>query len=185
MRGLHFVDNESVPATNKDRFHKLGILMTSLTENYENAVYPTRDLCIDESLLSFKGRLSFKQFNAMKRARFGIKMFFLCDATNKYVLRILPYQGKTTNIANRNWIADFGFGGAAVMTLLQEYFNKNYCVTVDNWFMSPTLATKLKQLGTYILGTVQKRRKLMPKMTNKLVKGQIETYSNADILIER
>jgi hypothetical protein len=53
MRGLHFVDNESVPASNKDFFNKLGILMTNITINYENSVYPTRDRCIDESLLSF------------------------------------------------------------------------------------------------------------------------------------
>jgi hypothetical protein len=54
----------------------------------------------------------------MKRARFGIKMFFLLDATHKYVLRILLYQGKPKNIANRNWIGVYEFGVAAVMTLL-------------------------------------------------------------------
>jgi len=31
------------------------------------------DIAIDESLMNFKGRLSYKQFNPSKRTRFGIK----------------------------------------------------------------------------------------------------------------
>jgi len=185
LRAFHLVDNSAVPRGNTDRFVKLGMLMTSLCENFRLAVNPQEFLCVDESLLPFKGRLSFKQFNPMKRSRFGIKLIVLCDAENKYVLDILPYQGKSTAIQNNSWIEKFGFGGASVLTLLQRYLGKNHRVTIDNWFMSPTLAKTLYDKQTFVLGTAQKRRKLMPKMPTKLAKGDVETYCNGEILLER
>lgn len=179
------MNNGTVPSTNTDRFVKLGNFMKKLTDKFKNAIKPGAFLTIDESLLSFKGRLSFKQFNKDKRARFGIKFFILCDALSRFVLKILPYQGATTEIENRGWIAEVGYGGAAVLTLLRGYLQKFHRVTLDNWFVSPTLALKLKALGTYLLGTAQKRRKRMPKMVGKLRKGEVETYSSDDILVER
>lgn len=184
-QALHFVNNDDVLPTNTDRFIKLGNFMHAVTTNFESAIFPGEFLTIDETLLSFKGRLSFKQFNRTKRARFGIKQFVLCDAAKKFILKILPYQGKTTQIPTPSWITSLGFGGAAVLTLLEGYVFKFHRLTLDNWFMSPALGLKLKSLDTYLLGTVQKRRKLMPKMNTKLNKGQIETYASPDILVER
>jgi len=136
-------------------------------------------------LYNFKGRLSFRQYNPKKRARFGIKMFILADFPKQFVLDILPYQGKSTHISNRNWIKDFGFGEAAVMTLLKEFFGKAHRIFVDNWFLGPKLAMQLKSLTTYVLRTVLKRRKGMPKMVGKLKKGQSETYTDDNILDQR
>ena len=41
---------------------------------------PGKDLCIDESLLLFKGRLLFKQCIRTKRACLGIKFYELCTS---------------------------------------------------------------------------------------------------------
>jgi hypothetical protein len=185
QRALHFVNNEEVPATNTDRFVKLGNFMTKIISNFQTAINPRMYLCIDETLLKFYGRLSFRQYNPKKRSRFGIKMFILCDCALKFVWDILPYQGKSTQIADRSLIQSLGFGGAAVMTLMQGLLGKAHRVVVDNWFLGPKLAMQLKNLGTYVLGTVQKRRKGMPKLRGKLKKWQIDTYTDDHILIER
>ncbi|XP_021952069.1 piggyBac transposable element-derived protein 4-like [Folsomia candida] len=185
LRGFHLVDNDTVPPNNKDRYIKFGSFMDKLFQNFRKAINLGSFLTVDETLLSFKGRLSFKQYLKDKRARFGMKLYLLCDSASRFVLKALPYQGRTTKIENSSWIQELGFGGATVMTLLHGYFNKFHRITIDNWFVSPILALRLKQLGTYILGTVQKRRKLMPKWTDKLAKGQVATYSSSDILVER
>ncbi|XP_035713791.1 piggyBac transposable element-derived protein 4-like [Folsomia candida] len=185
LRGFHLVDNDTVPPNNKDRYIKFGSFMDKLFQNFRKAINLGSFLTVDETLLSFKGRLSFKQYLKDKRARFGMKLYLLCDSASRFVLKALPYQGRTTKIENSSWIQELGFGGATVMTLLHGYFNKFHRITIDNWFVSPTLALRLKQLGTYILGTVQKRSKLMPKWTDKLAKGQVATYSSSDILVER
>lgn len=36
---------------------------------------PKESMCIDESIVLFVGRLSFRQFNQNKRHRYGIKIF--------------------------------------------------------------------------------------------------------------
>jgi hypothetical protein len=159
--------------------------MPAVLANFKNAIYTGEMLCIDETLLAFKGRLSFKQYNPMKRARFGIKMFLLCDCDLKFVLDVLPYQGKTTQISNRTWIANYGFGGAAVLTLLQDYLNVSHRVVMDNWFLSPMLARVLLGMKTYVLGTVRRNRKGMPIIRDKLPKGAVDTFCAGDILIER
>ncbi|XP_021953595.1 piggyBac transposable element-derived protein 3 [Folsomia candida] len=154
----------------------------------DRAIHAGKDLCTDESLFPFKGRLSFKQYNPKKRSRFGVKLFLIEDCAIQFVLDVLPYQGKSTQITDRSWIEAVGFGGAAVLTLLQSFLDSGSRVIVDNWFHSLKLARMLKDRLTYVLVTVQKRRKGMPKtvrMTRKLHKGEIETFSDGEVFIER
>ncbi|ODM89009.1 PiggyBac transposable element-derived protein 4 [Orchesella cincta] len=185
LQCLHLVDNEGVPEENRDRFVKLGDFLPDLLINSRACVNPGEYLCLDESLLGFKGRISFRQYNPKKRSRFGIKFFVLVDCMTHLILDIIPYQGKTTNVSSAD-IKQFGFGGAAVLALLQPYLHKNHKVVIDNFFNGPILARKLLDAKTFVLGTAQKRRKLMPPgMTSKLAKGQVETYSDGEILVER
>ena len=179
------MDNSSVPIDNKDRFIKLGIFLPSLFANFRTAINPGCALAIDESLLAYKGRLSFKQYNPLKRARFGIKLFFMAEAASGFILNVLPYHGKSTHIENDEWTAEFGVGGATVLTLLRDLLGKAHRVTIDNWFMSVKLARKLLEQETYVIGTVKKTRKEMPKFGNKIKVGESETYSDGNILVER
>lgn len=39
-----------------------------------------RDVCIDEQLVSFRGRCSFRQYIPSKPAKYGLKTWTLCDA---------------------------------------------------------------------------------------------------------
>lgn len=185
LRAIHFSNNEDIRPGSKNRFFKLGDFMNNLFRDFRRAVSPGEYLTLDETLLLFKGRLSIRQYNPKKRARFGIKLFFLLDATTRFILAVLPYQGKATRILDPAWISDMGFGGAAVLTMLREYFFNNHRVVIDNYFLSPTLAQKLLEKDTFVLGTVKKNRKCMPKFSTKLKKGDVETRSNGRILIER
>lgn len=173
-----------MPPNCTDRFIKLGTFITDLVKNVKSAVLPGEFLCLDESLLGYKGRLSFKQFNPMKRARFGILFYILCDCKTGMILDVLPYQGKSTNLP-RNYVNELQRGGATVASLMEPYLNRNHKLIADNYFNSPKLANHLLDNGTHLLGTVQKRRKEMPKMLGKLKKGEITTYSDGRILLER
>ena len=59
---------------------------------------PGRDVSIDEALLLWKGRLSWKQFIRTKQTRFGIKTFVLADASTGYVWNSVIYTGDDTRI---------------------------------------------------------------------------------------
>jgi hypothetical protein len=186
MRSLHFVNNHTLQPTNKDRFSKFGIIMNEILLKFDNFVQPGEFICIDESLMPFKGRLSFKQYVPTKRARFGVKFFVLVDCATKVILRILPYQGKGTELDGSR--KDFGVGGSVIMTMLKDgYLEKYHRLVADNWFSTPQLVKELLDKKTYFLGTTQKRRsgEAKSQMTAKLKMGEVQSITKDGILIER
>lgn len=92
---LYFYD--SSVANTRDPLYKIRRIIDELQRSFSRCFYPFRNLCIDESLMLFKGRLSFKQFIPTKRNRFGIKSFVLCDCLTGYILNFIVYTGKTTD----------------------------------------------------------------------------------------
>jgi len=54
---------------------------------------PCPYLTIDEQLLEFHGRVKFKQYMSSKPGKFGIKIFWLCDAESFYMLNGFVYIG--------------------------------------------------------------------------------------------
>jgi len=50
-------------------------------------------LTVDEQLLAFRGRCSFKQYIPSKPAKYGLKMFALVDAKTAYTFNLEAYVG--------------------------------------------------------------------------------------------
>ena len=57
-------------------------------------MFQGKDVCIDESLLLWKGRLKWKRYIPLKRGRFGIESFILAESG--YVWDLLVYTGRQT-----------------------------------------------------------------------------------------
>ncbi|XP_018897457.2 piggyBac transposable element-derived protein 4-like [Bemisia tabaci] len=167
LKFLHFSSNNEQPKN--DRMYKIRAPFEKLRQSFKDLYTPFQNLSIDESLLLFKGRLSFKQFIKTKRARFGIKFYKLCQSDSGYIWDIMLYLGAKTEIADKYHI---GKSGAIVTTLLEPLFKKGYNVFVDNYYTSPTLAVLLRQKGSNICGTVKKNRKGMP-IFPPLQKGEV------------
>ena len=72
-----------------DRFWKFGNFYPKIIEKFPNALSPGKFLSVDETLMGFKGRLSFKQYIPSKRCRFGAKFFVLVDHDTKFVVKLL------------------------------------------------------------------------------------------------
>ena len=81
LQMLHFNNNS---ASCDDPLIKIRPIIGALKNSFRLSFYPYKDLCIDESLMLYKGRCYFKQFIPSKRSRFGIKSFVLCDCTTMY-----------------------------------------------------------------------------------------------------
>ena len=59
LRALHFVDKSSVPpGPRSDRLWKIRPAFDFLVNRFSSIFMPGKNLCIDESLLLWKGRLS-------------------------------------------------------------------------------------------------------------------------------
>ena len=178
LKILHFNTNDM--QANVDRLYKIREICDMLRESFKNALYPFQDLCIDESLLLYKGRLSFKQYIPSKRNRFGIKSFVLCDKESGFVQDFIIYDGSLSNITNTD--ANLGKSGNIVVQLFKPYLEKGHTLFVDNWYTSPALFIFLHKNGTNACGTVKKRRKGMPRMDKKLKKGEASFWSSECLL---
>ncbi|XP_071052962.1 piggyBac transposable element-derived protein 4-like [Onthophagus taurus] len=177
MRILHFRNNNE---QSSDRLRKISSMTTVLKEILPKNFTPYQNLCIDESLLLFKGRLLFKQYIPSKRSRFGIKMFIISDCKTGYILDFIIYSGSTTEITSNN--PELGKSGQIVLMLMNNYLHKGHCLYVDNWYSSPLLFQYLHQQQVNACGTVKKNRKHMIKFGQKLRKGDVIFYSSGPTL---
>ena len=114
------------------------------------------------------------QYLPLKRARFGIKFFMLCEATSGYVWNSLIYTGKGTDLSTLIPVPpESAMGTRVVLKLLEPLLGKGYCVTIDNFYTSPELVDALIKNCTDVYGTVRANRKEMPPefRAPKLKKG--------------
>ena len=139
-----------------------------------------KKVSVDESLMKFRGRLSYIQFNPSKRARFGVKFYKLCESSSGYCYRFKIYVGKDKTPGT-----DVPASESVVMEIAQPILNKGYTLYLDNWYSSPQLFIKLLENGTNVVGTVRKYRKHMPKalVSHKLKKGDAKKMSRRPWLI--
>lgn len=180
LRLLHFADNIAPPIAT-DPLRKIRIIVDHLRNAFKQYLNPFQNVCIDESLLLFKGRIFFKQYIPSKRHRFGVKFFLLCDCETGYILDFIVYTGATTQIEDFGE-PNLGKSGNVVLTLMTPYLNRGHCLYVDNWYTSPALFSYLHRNKTNACGTVKANRKSMPQMNKKLNQGQTEHQCNENML---
>lgn len=153
---------------------KIRLPLQEITKNCKQAMIPFENLAIDENLVLWKGRLSFKQFIKTKRHTFDTKIYVINDCKIDFILDILIYTGSTTNYKKTN--PNLGISGAVVNTLIKPYLNRGHKLFVENWYSSPSLVKYLHKKKTNVTGIVRKNRKGMPSMTIKLKTGQTESH---------
>lgn len=165
-RFLHFCNNET--ADNNDRLRKIRPIINLWNEKFKEIYTPDEYVSIDESLMKYKGRLSYKQFNPSKRARFELKIYKLCEASTGFCCDFKVYTGQ--NKIDRNSSASEN----VVMDLSKSILNKGYTLFFDNWYSSPNLFLELHQEKTNIIGIIRSNRQNMPKniQTKSLKKGE-------------
>lgn len=167
LRLLHFCDNQNQVQGN--RLFKIDTIIESLRIKFRSVFKPYQKVCVDESIVEWKGRLKFKQYIPSKRHRFGIKLFVLCDCKTGYVLDYLVYTGDNKHIHFNESLQQ---SGSVISTLMEPYLNKSHIIYMDNWYSSPLLYQYLSEHNTGACGTVKNNRKGIPTFPTKLAPGQ-------------
>lgn len=135
-------------------------------------------MCIDESIIPFVGRLSFRQYIKNKHHRYGIKIFKLC-IQDAYTIGFRVYTGREAE-------PGVEVSTKIVMEMSEEYLDFGRTLYTDNWYTSINLAHKLLSRSTNLVGTLRANRKHNPQdvVKHKLKKGEIVAQkSNTGILI--
>ena len=63
---------------------------------------PKEYLTVEEQLIPFKDRCPFRQYIPSKPDKYGMKIFWICDAKLFYPLKAKPYLGKEGNAPQQN-----------------------------------------------------------------------------------
>ncbi|XP_054746160.1 piggyBac transposable element-derived protein 3-like [Anastrepha obliqua] len=152
---LHFNDNTKQSKKgdlNYDKLYKIRPLLDSLKENFGKLPQEEHQ-SIDEQIIAFKGRSSFKQYNPAKPHKWGLKMFTRAG-TSGLVYDFTLYVGEGTCPA-------YGLGlSSDIVLYLAKGLpkDKHFKLYFDNWFTSVSLLISLKEMGIFATGTVRKNR---------------------------
>lgn len=179
LSNLCFSNSKKV--TEGNRLQEIKSISDRLSLNFRKNYLPNEHVCIDESLMLWKGQLGCKKYTSTKRLKFGIKSYELCESRSGYVWNFLMYdESSMTFTDDRD-----SQGEEVVMTLMEPLLGKNYKVYVDRFFSSPSLAERLLEAQTYMCGTVMKNRTGMPKNfpSEQLNHGEIKTYQKNGISV--
>lgn len=177
LSNFHFADNENCPEN--DRLHKINSLIMMMNNKFQEARIADENVCIDETMIPFKGRLSFRQYIPGKRHKYGLKLFKLCIAGG-YTYNIKVYGGKSVKPAEQP------VANAVVMELMTPLLNEGRTLFTDNYYTSVGLAHQLNDQDTHLVGTLRKHRKYNPRVVTeaKLKKGEmIARQSSTNVVV--
>ena len=94
---LHLNDNSKYVKKGQpgyDPLFKLRPFLDPLVKNFQEAYHPSREISVDESMIGFKGRLSFVQYMPKKPSKWGMKAFVLAYSKTGYTCNWRLYTGK-------------------------------------------------------------------------------------------
>ena len=129
---LHFSNNETAESDN--RLAKIQPLIDMLQINFQNLFRPEEDIVIDETLVPWKGRLTFRQYIPNKTHRYSVKLFKLCSLA-RYAWAVKVYSGKSS--AGER---EIGLAKTVCKELMKNLVEQRRTLYVDNFYTSYDLA---------------------------------------------
>lgn len=145
----------------RNPLHKIQPLLDHFCLNAKNVWCPRNNLCVDEDLVTFRGRSRLVLYMPLKPGKWGIKVWKLCD-DSRFVCRLDVYPG-----AKESDTED-GQPEAIVMRMLENCLEKTPGTGVprrlylDNFYTSLPLTLKLLRHNVYVIGTIRSNRRGLP-----------------------
>ena len=99
-------------------------------------------VCVDESLVPFRGCLIFRQYIPLKAHKYGVKIFKLCSAAG-YIYNMKIYCGKEQDKMEC-------VPTKVVMTLADKLLDSGRTIVTDNYYTSVDLVNKLLDRKTHL-----------------------------------
>ena len=161
---LHLNNDEAAPARTSSEYDILHKARPALNviKKFSKCFKPFQNLAVDEAMIKYKGRLSFKQYMPNKPDKWGIKVWRIADSKTGYFLNGSVYLGKK-EVINKEYL----LGEQVVLNMAKDYADANYHVYFDNFFTSVNLMKLLLEKKIYSCGTLRSNRKNIPESFSK------------------
>ena len=182
---MHFADNRTL-VENYEKIAKIKPIHDYLSQRFSLLYTPKRDISIDQSLLLWKGRLSWKQYIPKKCSHCGMKSFVLCEASSGYKWHSVLYSSKELTENLDTVYGNFEYvKSKIILSLMDELLDKGYHLFIDNWYTSFEIAHTLPHHETDIIGTLRKDHKNLPhiiKTRLNVAEHVIQYEKNANLM---
>ncbi|KAJ8965361.1 hypothetical protein NQ314_004201 [Rhamnusium bicolor] len=143
LKCWHFANNEGQDGT---RTYKIRPLLNMMMQRTKDLYKPGDTVVVDETMIPFRGRLSFRQYNPSKASRYGIKLYKVCTPEG-FTYSTSIYDGKSEKLP------DLDLPGSTVVNLTRDLFGEGRLIITDNYYTSLHLAkylyNKKNQLDRY------------------------------------
>ena len=123
----YFFISKNFKEDKKNKSETLSELLEALNFKWKQAYPYTKYLSIDEAMTSYKGNISFRQYNKAKHKRHGIKLFSKASSDKGYCYHMLLYTGKSFN-----YDKTCGIGTTIIKKLTQGHEYKENNITKEN-----------------------------------------------------
>jgi hypothetical protein len=140
----------------RDKFAPIRSLFETATKQLPKYFKPGECVTIDESLIPFRGRCSFRQYMPMKPAKYGLKFFVAACSESRYIWGVLPYTGKDGKEVTKN------LASTVVLKLTENLAGTGRNICTDNFYTSLHLCRSLKLRSLSLVGTMRKHRRELP-----------------------
>ena len=169
-RCFHVADVSTNPPREDPQHDKLAHIrnILDIVEQQMAKVYhPHREQSIDEAMVAFTGRLSFKQYLPMKPTKRGVKVWMRASPHNGFCHQFQVYTGRSRAGGREENLA-----ARVVKDLSSSISHANHHLYMDNFFSSPALFEDLFRDGLLACGTVRVSRRGMPDFSRLKLKQQ-------------
>ncbi|KAK7121548.1 hypothetical protein R3I93_022589 [Phoxinus phoxinus] len=155
-RVIRFDNRDTRPAYwRDDKLAAIRKIWDKWVEHLPLMYNPGREVTVDECLVPFRGRCSFKQYMPSKPARYGIKIWAACDSKTSYAYNMQIYTGKPADGQREK-----NLGMRVVLDMSAGL--QGHTITCDNYFTSYALGQELLKRKLGMLGTVRKNKPELP-----------------------
>ena len=154
----------------RTRIQRVSNFMEYINSKFAEYFIPGQDICVDESVIKFKGKISFITYNPNKPTKWGIRIYVLADSETRYVYNILPYYGSITsdNLIKPQLPVSTRIPLHLYNKLLSNVPDaQGYHMYTDRYYTSIVLAEELLRMKCHLTGTIKIDRKGIPDPIKK------------------
>uniref|UniRef100_A0A1B6LUY7 PiggyBac transposable element-derived protein domain-containing protein n=1 Tax=Graphocephala atropunctata TaxID=36148 RepID=A0A1B6LUY7_9HEMI len=146
-----------------DKAAAISEIFSKFISNSQIVYCPSALVTIDEMLVPFRGRCSFRVYMPKKPKKYGVKVMCLADAKTSYLFNAYIYTGKGSDGEGLNEKEkNLSVPTQSLIKLCQPIQGSNRNVTADNWFSSLDGVEELEKRKLTYVGTLRKDKRAIP-----------------------
>ncbi|CAL9704079.1 unnamed protein product [Knipowitschia caucasica] len=157
-RFLHYNDNSSID--DMDKMYEVRPVLDYLVQKFKDLFQPGQNICIDECMMQWRGKLSFTVYNPHTPVKYGIKSYVLCDSATGYCFNLQPHVGDSRALPD------------IVFSLLDRLTSSGHTLFMDHFYNSIALCEQLLEAKTNVCGSLRDNRG-EPRMIREVKKSAL------------